>query len=83
MEAHGLATLDVDEQSFSPFDRNLFKKRRGNRSLRGFDRAPFSTGRTRPEKRVATIPHHSTDIGEIEIDDPVSGDQIGDSTGRL
>jgi hypothetical protein len=48
-----------------------------------FHRALLSLGRPRPHERHAHLAHHRPHVGEVQVDQPFHGDQVGDSLHRL
>ena len=83
MEREFARTRNVQQDSLRPVDRGIFEQRTGNRFASGLDGAALTPGDRRPHHRVAHARHDGPDVGEVAVDDPGDGNDIGDALHAL
>ncbi|BCJ34962.1 hypothetical protein Athai_24650 [Actinocatenispora thailandica] len=57
----------------------LLQQRAGDRALRRLDRPVVAARTADAHQRRAGVGHHALDVGEVEVDQPWRGDQVGDA----
>ncbi len=83
VEGHILATGDVDEKPPGPFNRNIFQERTGDRSLGSFHGSILTRSNSRSHQCHSCFRHDGTDVGKVQIDNPMANDNIRDPFGGM
>src|SRR5918992_1986757 len=65
-----------------PLERRL-EQRRLDRVRHGVHRAVLAAAHADPEQRLARLGHDRPNVGEVEVDQPGQGDQVGDALHAL
>ena len=78
------AAGDVDQHALGAADRHVLEQRAGDGLLRRLDGAVLAAA-PMPEPMIAMpiSAHDRAHVGEVEVDQPVHGDQVGDAAHRL
>ena len=75
-ERHFGATRDVDQHAARTFDRKILEQRTRDRGACRIDGPRLAKSDPRAHQRDTRLVHHRPNVGEVEIDEAVNGDQV-------
>src|SRR5690606_38252950 len=81
-QGQALTGRDVDQDAARAVQVHIFQQRAADRRLGGLDCAVLTGGTTGTHHRHAHLRHDGAHVGEVHVDQTVTGDQVGDALDR-